>query len=113
MKKDVMQKWVKALRSGKYKQATEQLKDGNSYCCLGVLCDISKQGKWYGAGYEVNEEFDDAKLPVAIRKWAGIKVRSANGNIPSVKKSLVHFNDTAKKNFKEIADIIEKNYKEL
>lgn len=42
-------RWVKALRSGKFKQAEGTLKgeavsgDGTvGYCCLGVLCAISK-----------------------------------------------------------------------
>jgi hypothetical protein len=46
MKKNIMNKWVKALRSGKYKQCREQLCSVNgttgeeSYCCLGVLTDL-------------------------------------------------------------------------
>lgn len=46
MNKKIKNKWVKALRSGKYKQGTEALKithDGDgeaAFCCLGVLCDI-------------------------------------------------------------------------
>jgi hypothetical protein len=34
--------WVKALRSGKYKQAEGKLHDPDedSYCCLGVLCKV-------------------------------------------------------------------------
>lgn len=37
-------KWVKALRSGKYKQGKGQLfqKEDNQYCCLGVACVIQK-----------------------------------------------------------------------
>ena len=30
-------RWVKALRSGKYKQARSVLFNGQAYCCLGVL----------------------------------------------------------------------------
>lgn len=45
MKKALKAKWVAALRSGKYKQGEEYLKltgsAGNTFCCLGVLCDIS------------------------------------------------------------------------
>lgn len=44
MNQKIKKKWVKALRSGKYKQGTEALKftyDGEAeFCCLGVLCDI-------------------------------------------------------------------------
>lgn len=33
--------WVAALRSGKYKQAQEILRDDKGgYCCLGVLCEV-------------------------------------------------------------------------
>ena len=43
--KDVKKRWLKALRSGKYKKTKGRLRfiDGNndaSYCCLGVLCDV-------------------------------------------------------------------------
>lgn len=43
MKKVLRDKWVKALRSGKYKQTGDVLFDrhANSYCCLGVLCKVS------------------------------------------------------------------------
>ena len=46
MKKNIMNKWVKALCSGKYKQGRARLctvngRTGNeSYCCLGVLTDL-------------------------------------------------------------------------
>lgn len=34
-------KWIAALRSGKYKQGRGQLRSlNNNYCCLGVLCDV-------------------------------------------------------------------------
>ena len=36
--KQVKEKWVAALRSGKYKQGASRLKtEDGSYCCLGVL----------------------------------------------------------------------------
>lgn len=37
MPKDMLAKWLEALRSGEYKQARESLCDGKGYCCLGVL----------------------------------------------------------------------------
>lgn len=36
-KKDI-QKWITALRSGKYKQGQFRLQDDDTYCCLGVSC---------------------------------------------------------------------------
>ena len=44
---EIAEKWSKALRSGEYEQACEVLKhDDGGYCCLGVLCDVSKFGNW-------------------------------------------------------------------
>lgn len=44
MEKKLKRQWVKALRSGKFKQGLGQLfnrgSDGDRYCCLGVLCKI-------------------------------------------------------------------------
>lgn len=41
--KEVIEHWIKALRSGEYKQAQNKLKNTqkNSFCCLGVLCDLA------------------------------------------------------------------------
>lgn len=33
-----IKKWVRALRSGKYKQTRLVLQDKQGYCCLGVAC---------------------------------------------------------------------------
>jgi len=45
MKKEIAKKWVKALRSGKYKRGEGYLKQYNKknqvrHCCLGVLCEL-------------------------------------------------------------------------
>lgn len=39
-------KWIAALRSGKYLQGTGCLCREGKLCCLGVLCDISGKGGW-------------------------------------------------------------------
>lgn len=38
--KKTIQKWIDALRSGKYSQTQGQLQDTNGYCCLGVACKV-------------------------------------------------------------------------
>lgn len=35
------QKWIAALRSGKYKQTKGALQTRQGYCCLGVACKVS------------------------------------------------------------------------
>lgn len=56
MDADLKAKWIAALRSGEYRQTQqgclrEALKrkgTSYSYCCLGVLADISGIGAWSG-----------------------------------------------------------------
>ena len=40
MDRELKDRWVAALRSGKYPQGTHSLKSCDRYCCLGVLCDL-------------------------------------------------------------------------
>jgi hypothetical protein len=91
-------KWVKALRSGKYKQARYRLRRDNKYCCLGVACDISKLGKWDGTIYLDSYLY----LPRKVQKWLGL--RSSGGEYYT--NNLTSFNDN-NWSFKKIADIIE------
>ena len=50
MNAELMADWIKALRSGEYKQGTEYLRrtvDGEDcFCATGVLCDVSWAGEW-------------------------------------------------------------------
>jgi len=117
MKKTVMKRWVKALRSGKYKQSKRKLKRTSKgkdlYCCLGVLCDISKQGEWENNKYKTSDSLERDVLPPAIMDWAGIT--EPNGNFSAdivIDKFLTDYNDDGC-TFEQIANIIEKNWKQL
>jgi hypothetical protein len=72
--KKIARRWVKALLSGKYKQGKAELRDGsNRFCCLGVLCDISKRGVWADTAYIVG--FHDRNSEVLndeMLEWAGL-----------------------------------------
>lgn len=69
--KEIKNKWLEALRSGKYKKGSGRLRDEkNNYCCLGVLCDImptlkidkSGYSGWIG-GYQVfNDMFGSSEI---------------------------------------------------
>lgn len=123
MKKSVMQKWVKALRSGKYKQGTGYLKQRSpgkktQYCCLGVLCEILG-AEWQPDPlhatrkvYSLDDRGDptNSNLPFSIKEAAGMC--SPNGWLPD-DRNLIDMNDIGGKSFKEIADIIEKEYRKL
>lgn len=103
MNKRVKTKWVKALRSGNYRQGRGRLREDGRFCCLGVLCDVSKLGRWPSAVHEPSYVTRrgipcDAFLPVEVSEWAGVN-RIAQGY-------LVNLNDGGNA-FNEIANYIE------
>ena len=124
MKRSVARKWISALRSGHYKKTKDVLKkvgrnQNESFCALGVLCDIYQKEHVRTLPEEKTEEDFGVKcvsidgattnLPKKVMKWAGIKDRDCvlfneNGertDIPTLNDDGV--------SFKKIADIIEKN----
>ena len=48
-KRDLVKLWIKALRSGRYKQGRNYLNKGNRWCCLGVMIDVVEPKGWYSA----------------------------------------------------------------
>ncbi len=110
MKYEIAMKWVEALRSGNYKQGRYYLKNSSDeFCCLGVLCNISKISKWDGNNYE-NEVI---WIPNKVVQWAGMN--SCSGYIDISKnyyRNLSNYNDNGM-TFEEIADIIEKHWETL
>ena len=80
MKKNIAMRWIKALRSGKYKQARSALRNKKvGYCCLGVLCEISKLGK-----FNRYDEYCGQRnvLPEKVMKWA--EINDECGRIPNI-----------------------------
>lgn len=99
----IKQRWLKALRSGKYKQAIYDLRVGDRFCCLGVLADLyakTHRLTWRDRGVNTGTGILSRK----IVKWAGLK----DGN-PSVGRFCLGFHNDEGKSFKEIANLIEKH----
>jgi hypothetical protein len=116
MNESVKARWVAALRSGKYKQTKEHLKDRQGYCCLGVLCDIyaTERGKskWEPsrlnsfADGEFSIDHQDHGIPSAVVGiWAEFDWRR-KVEIDGEYKQLYFHNDDGR-TFAEIADAIE------
>lgn len=90
-------RWVAALRSGDWKQGMGRLKNGDKYCCLGVLHEVSG-GEWrHDLGgrvvpcYQAHES--SYILPDSVLR-------------PGVQTDLAKMNDTMGLSFEEIADKI-------
>lgn len=118
MNPEVKAKWLEALRGGKYGQCITYLRQGDSYCCLGVLCDLLKPAGWSG---EDDEHSDDVRWfngtheelpPDFICQAAGLPeaetVHSSEPERNNATEQLAYLNDCGK-SFAEIADFIEEN----
>lgn len=100
MDKKTKTKWLKALRSGKYKQGMESLSQGRgeqkTFCCLGVLCDV----------LDVDFRSNGAYLPRGLGKKVGLDKEA--------QEDLANKNDgrcgEKALSFKQIANFIEKHH---
>jgi hypothetical protein len=110
----VKEKWVAALRSGEYKQTKGELVkvsgDGSqSYCCLGVLCDLAVK-----EGVISESLFVDGYLATPgpeVVKWAGMESKNPEVSTSVVDgflhPSVAEVNDFSEVGFAGIADLIE------
>jgi hypothetical protein len=78
MKKKVKKLWVEALKSGEYSQGTGGLRDGDLFCCLGVLCDIHAKetsSEWAAPTFKSFSSYSGytVTLPTKVAKWAGLE----------------------------------------
>ena|ERR1700741_5527679 len=118
MKKSIAMKWVAALESGEYKQTTGKLRQGNSFCCLGVLCNLHAQefpeiAKTQKKRNSYLGEFGE--LPEKVQEWSEMSSDEGDFYDPSTLReySLINMNDKEGKTFEQIAKVIRKYYKEL
>jgi hypothetical protein len=123
MKRDIATKWTAALRSGEYQQGKEVLRANDSFCCLGVLCELHRQengGEWVPtqtgssrvAGSQdysaPNGDWDHSLLPEAVADWAGL--RSVGPEVGD--RELAERNDSGW-TFSQLAGLIENNWEAL
>jgi hypothetical protein len=110
MNPEVKAKWVAALRSGRYQQGRQALRRGHTFCCLGVLCDISGLGEWSDNWYCPAGDSHGSlyHLPNPVIEWAGVESDSPIVDLADSAEYLTELND-AGKTFEEIADLIEKH----
>lgn len=106
------QKWVEALRSGRYTQIKGALQKGDCYCSLGVACDIlePQSNRVFSFADDV-VKFEGSytgSLPPSVREALGLttsdgRYRDSGGYT----RTLVEDNDQRGLSLASIADIIE------
>lgn len=96
------QKWLDALRSGKYKQGTGVLRDQyNRFCCLGVLCDVYDNSRWSDCHYSFEGVSRLGTPPRPLQEHLEVDGSQVD--------YLVGLNDDERAPFTKIADYIEAN----
>ncbi len=117
MKQQIAQQWAAALRGGEYQQGIGSLRQHNSFCVLGVLCDLHLKSYPENTGWVDNgsvSSYQDFQLllPNSVIEWAGM--RTSNGQYGGMYgfASLSGSNDTGS-SFNDIADIIDANWQNL
>lgn len=113
--KKQVEKWVRALRSGKYKQTDSALQDSKGFCCLGVACDILIPTKYKRID---SQGFLVGTFPPAqdgAPRWLKNVDRDFNSRFQGSffeSSALTFLNDSGNYTFDEIADLIQLVYLE-
>lgn len=112
MKPGIKAKWVAALRSGEYMQGSGRLRrpDDNSFCCLGVLCNIHAQKHPAVASqerYACQYLGAECYLPDEVVKWAGLVSRIGGRVVIDGCSGTLPMHNDSGKTFAQIADAIE------
>lgn len=102
--------WIAALRSGNYNQCAYKLHCNNSYCCLGVACELylkheeglSHKIKIIG-GREIHfYDGNDNDLPEKVMTWLGLHTHLGDYNL-----SCLSVDNDRGQTFDYIANLIE------
>lgn len=104
------EKWLKALRSGEYKQGETFLFNNleNSYCCLGIagsICGLKNKSLSCGSLYTEEGGFSKYQIKKIEKVLPEILIGDFDNYIVA---RLANMNDSGR-SFKQIANWIEKN----
>lgn len=134
--KEIVRKWIAALRSGEYTQGKSYLRqpmmaNGGTvkyaYCCLGVVADLIVKGGGSTEKLAFGAADEFGTLTYDLRIWCGLRtgdgsavvdgskvldlVPDASDGYQRAQKSLTGLNDHMKYDFNKIADVIEAQLK--
>ena len=120
--KTFKEKWIKALKSGNYKQGSGSLKRYYEnieprYCCLGVACSVAGVPEEYISGEWIDENNFDldgfSKIPKVLQGCGA--ENELVGKLSGMNDDTIINSDTDeeehKSDFEKIADWINKNIK--
>ena len=105
MNAELKKEWVANLRSGKFKQGFLRLRYDDTWCCLGVLCEIVDSQKPI---VTVNNNKGSYRYGTETY-YPPREIREAAGLTDNEMFNLSSLNDSERLSFKQIAKHIEEN----
>lgn len=115
-------KWLAALRSGEYAQGRSALRVNDTFCCLGVLCDVVHKetglGEWTQREFLLDPDtkvfaVEDSRelhyLPMKVQEVTELFMSNPFFTMDGTPDHLSHMNDQGK-TFEEIANVIEEHF---
>ena len=122
IRRDRLDLWLDALRSGEFEQAQGALRIGryngeDKFCCLGVGCEVAVRNGLdvlvYLNHFANEYTYDDAitSPSLTVWDWFGVDVdyTDSRRDIDELVDKCITMNDREGKTFAEIADWIENN----
>lgn len=100
MNPEIKARWITALRFGKYRQTSRKLRAADSFCVLGVLCDIVDPTGW-------RREDSGAFTYFGNRTHIISEIIDRINLSDALAENVTIMNDRERKSFTEIADYIE------
>lgn len=120
MNPEVKQLWLEALRDGEFTQGHCALHfrnegEGNTYCCLGVLCSLAATAGICAPEFRpdmglVAYDGESYSLPLSVHEWAELNGDTVACDADGSPIDLIHANDTQKRSFRDIAHLIERSF---
>lgn len=116
LKPEAKEAWIKALRSGNYKQGRAILRTlDNEFCCLGVFCDINnvpaKEADVFVYNFgDYDEPNECATEPDGV--WFRDFFEGDDVSLKDIHETiayLIKMNDDFDYDFNQIADVIEQD----
>lgn len=109
MNKKIQQKWIKALRSNKYKQIKNNMRDKDGFCVIGLLLDIIRDK--YSLFWNFNDCTNTYRLCYKQYLFDHVDflliLKNINLDIDIVNKIMI-LNDKKNYNFRQLANYIER-----
>jgi len=105
-------KWLEALRSGRYEQGQGRLRRGNTFCCLGVGCDVAIKEELVDGTWRVdaNYYFFEVVGYLDCSHVLSYELIDLFGIDSDIHDRLISMNDDDERSFAEIADYLEEQW---